>query len=316
MNTETTCLRAKDIFLFLIGNSESIRRVVRSPWSLVAGVLLVWSAGITRHYDLHNLIEQHRWMWAPFLVVIVSSFLIYFCLYFAFLRRRKGEEKGPGFFRQYPSFLGAFLLTAPIAWIYAIPVEHFTNADALASAKWNMGFLAIVSFWRVGLIAKVIVVMTKSPWWKALIVVFFPASVEAMLASSFEVMDIVGMMGGIELAPSEQFRVNSLEVISNVSLWIILATFITIWIPLKTVPTDIDGFVFVRQPAPRNALIAAALCLVAWFGYCLPFQINAELREPRQSMDRYVLREKARADAMRKSELEDTDPPDTELRPQ
>lgn len=263
MTSETTGLRAKDIFKFLIGNPESIRRVVRSPWSLVVGVLLVWGAGINRHYDLHNLIEQHRLVWLPFIMVLVSSSLIYFCIYFAFLRRKKEEEKRPGFFRQFPLFLGAFLLTAPIAWIYAIPVEHFTNADPLTSAKWNMAFLAIVSLWRVGLIAKVIVVMPKAPWWKALVVVFSPARLEAMLASAFEAMDIVGVMGGIELAPSEKFRVESLHVISGVSFWIMVVTFIAIWFPLKNDRGDVEGFVFVRQPAPRNALITDAICLVA-----------------------------------------------------
>jgi len=224
-------------------------------------------------------------MWAPLVVVLISSLFFFVIIYAGAVKPNAGGKAG-GFQEGYLSFLGVFLLTAPAAWVYAIPVEHFTGADALASAKWNMGLLALVSLWRVALIVRVVLVLTGATWWKSLLVVLFPASVEAFLGSFYGQLDIVGLMGGIELSPSAAFRSEALSLVNGVSFLIAVVTFIPALAPTRKKHSGKCGFRLEMDPPPRGALTTSGVCLAAWIAYAIPFQLDPELREPRLSIER------------------------------
>lgn len=280
---EESTLRPRDLFLFLVGNRESIRRVVRSRWTLPIGVILVWTAGIARHYDFHPLLTTPKWLWAPFLVAASTSFLAFLFVYLGILGF--SQRKGPNFFVQYLSFYGAFLMTAPIAWLYAVPVEHFLDADPLASARWNVALLAIVSLWRVGLIIRVIRVITRAPSWKIWFLVLLPLSCVTCLASISRSLDIVGLMGGAELTPAEEFRNSAYGFISVASFWIAVVCLIGACFPIGEENRGKGFFAFEGGSRPARALAAAGVVLLAWIAFSLPFQLDEKLREPRLSLE-------------------------------
>jgi hypothetical protein len=106
------------------------------------------------------------------------------------------------FFSGYWSFLGLYWMTAPLAWVYAIPVEHFlTEADATRANLWLLG---IVSLWRVLLITRVASVLW-SVWHIAafLPVMLFANSVLLLLVWMMP-KPVVEFMGGIRLSEADQ----------------------------------------------------------------------------------------------------------------
>lgn len=276
-------LRARDLFLFLIGSRESITRVVRSPWSLVIGVFFVWTAGIARHYDFHLLHEVTKWIWAPFLVAAVTSSLVYVLVFLSILGF--SGKRTPNFFLQYASFYGAFLMTAPIAWLYAIPLEQWLDSDPLRSAQGNIVLLAIVSLWRVVLTVRVVTVITQAPVWKTIFAVMLPLAVVTFFASILKSLDIVGIMGGVELTPTQEFKRDAYGLINISSFWIAILTLIGIFVPMGKARRGKGFFTWQLGPAPKGALVAGAVILLTWIGYALPFQLNSELREPRQKLE-------------------------------
>ncbi len=106
-----------------------------------------------------------------------------------------------GFWSRYRVFLGLYWMTAPLAWLYAIPVERYVSAgDAV---NWNLRFLALVSVWRVLLITRVLAVLTGATG-KQLIfpVMLFADTVAVTLVSQIDVQ-IFAVMGGVRLTEAE-----------------------------------------------------------------------------------------------------------------
>lgn len=281
-NDET--LRASDIFLFQLGNANAIRRIITSPWALLVGVVLVWTAGIARHYDFRRLHIEHQWIWAPFLVVLVSSFLIYSIFHLACYA---GRGSGARFFRQYAGFFSAFLFTAPIAWFYAIPIEHAFPGDPLTCAKINIGLLALVSFWRVWLMTRMLVVASKAGWVLCLGTVLLGASIEAFFGGIFKQLDVVGLMGGFELSPTQEFLSSSYSFIVTGSIVsaVIALLMVIIGRYYETREEPFPGFGDLSAK-PKGALIGVGVLLMVWQGIATPFQLNQELRKPRIELEK------------------------------
>ena len=76
--------------------------------------------------------------------------------------------------------MGLFWMTAPIAWLYAIPVERFFGSYSAAVA--NITLLGVVSLWRVLLMSRVIQVVTGRS--------YFRATLRVVMAASFEVLAV------------------------------------------------------------------------------------------------------------------------------
>ncbi len=278
--SEECALKPFDIFTFQLGRATAIRRVATCRWALLVGVFLVWTAGIARHYDFRQLHIEHQWIWAPFLVVLFSSILIFTIFWLVALL------KGGGMFHsQYLSFLALFLFTAPSAWLYAIPVEHLFPGDSLICAKINIALLGIVSLWRVLLMVRALIVLSGVGWPGAFGAVLLGASVEAFFGAFFKQLDVVGLMGGFELSPTQEFMSSAYGFISTGAF---ISGIVSIFFLIAHGMLRKGGLCFPewkKAAAPKPAIMAAVVVLAIWAGMAIPFQINESLREPRVTFE-------------------------------
>jgi hypothetical protein len=129
-------MRPADLLLFLVGHRGAIERIAASRAALGIGALLVLTAGIARNYDHLDLLRAPEWFLAPFLVSMFSGTIVFASAYWLLALGAVGKVAP-----QYLTFLSLFWLTAPCAWLYAIPVESST--DLLTATRFNVGFLAI-----------------------------------------------------------------------------------------------------------------------------------------------------------------------------
>jgi hypothetical protein len=96
-------------------------------------------------------------------------------------------------------------MTAPLAWIYAIPFERFmTPVEAMRANLWC---LALVSLWRVLLMMRVIQVITGCGWFTAVAVVMFFADTIALVAGALIPLPVPLFiyMGGVRMTPETAF---------------------------------------------------------------------------------------------------------------
>src|SRR5688572_9882644 len=147
------------IVQYLVGSRTAIERIAacrQAPW---LGLLFVFSAALAREYDGRDLLHEPWHLLLPLVASLATSFLLYLLL------RVVGWFRGAGwkpFFAGYWSFLGLYWMTAPLALLYAIPVERFF--DAADATRANLVLLGIVSLWRVLLITRVASVLWQSPF--------------------------------------------------------------------------------------------------------------------------------------------------------
>ena len=122
---------------YLVGNRAAILEVARSRQSILIGLLLVISATLAREYDTHDLRSQ-PWR----LVVSLGASLLMSGLLFGILQLRMlgQRENRPRLLEGQRIFLGLFWMTAPLAWLYAVPYERFLSD--IAAAKTNLWTLA------------------------------------------------------------------------------------------------------------------------------------------------------------------------------
>lgn len=200
---------------YLFGQAEAIRRVAGSRAALWTGLALVLLTSIARNYDQTLIAEKpFLWFFGSLLFSFVSATWMYLVVYKTFARRSssslgdlKISESGA-----WPSFLGLFWMTAPIAWIYAIPVERFL--DSVSATHANVALLGIVSLWRVLLMARVLQVTTRAPFLMALSWVLFAASVEVVVLVFFGgtfAKGIMRGMGGMRNSPEEEILMHAMS---------------------------------------------------------------------------------------------------------
>ena len=123
MKPASGIMRARDVLLYQLGQREAIEQAARNQRLPVIGVILVLITSVPRNYDQTYLGAVPWWPVIPLAFSFFSGAFVYSILARAFIRGvMKTENEGRGFFLQ---FLGLFWLTAPIAWLYGIPVERF-----------------------------------------------------------------------------------------------------------------------------------------------------------------------------------------------
>ncbi len=180
---------------FLFGNRQAICDIARCKRGLLIGFLLTLSAGFAREYDAEYLIAEPWHILISAEASLLASFVL-FVLLFAIAKRRKA--KTDWFFKTYLRFLTLFWMTAPLAWIYAIPVERFLEPlDAIVANLW---FLKIVSFWRVVLMIRIVMVFFGGSLFASAIAVIFFADLTMQIALGFAPFPILHIMGGVHLS--------------------------------------------------------------------------------------------------------------------
>jgi hypothetical protein len=125
---------------YLVGSRKAIEEIAANRWYLLIGFILVLTGGLARNYDGAYLpAEWHVLLHGP--AVSTVNALVLFSLLYAAARFRNGIT--PPFFAGFLSFLALFWMTAPMAWLYAIPYERFmTPVDAVAANLWTLAFVS------------------------------------------------------------------------------------------------------------------------------------------------------------------------------
>lgn len=200
---------------YLIGDAQAIREAAASKATFWIGIILVLITSIPRNYDQTYILEKPLlWVFGPLLFSIVSGTWLFLIAYYACWRRylplvdNWTRPKNPQAWR---AFMGVFWLTAPIAWLYAIPVERFM--DSVSAAKANVALLGIVSLWRVLLMTRVIQVLSGVHILRAFLWVLIPISIEVIILSffggAFTKRILAGMMG-MRNSPEEEILLAAL----------------------------------------------------------------------------------------------------------
>ena len=191
---------------FLIGNASAIREVAGNRAALWTGIGLVLLTGIARNYDQNYFLETPMWLIGPLIFSLFSGSFLYGILIRMIARRHfpLGQEKAV----QWPTFMALFWMTAPIAWLYAIPVERFV--DSYHAAQANLALLGIVSLWRVLLMSRILAVLFEIHYLRALLWVMIGASLEVIVVVFFAGFfdgsfgrRILAGMAGMRNAPEE-----------------------------------------------------------------------------------------------------------------
>jgi hypothetical protein len=193
---------------YLIGGRSAVLRIATTPRAGWLGGLFVLSAGFAREYGSHDLWSEPWHLVLPFGASLATSFLLFSLIFFVAVRRNVARRS---FWSTYFPFLALYWMTAPLAWLYAIPVEHLLSAPQATAA--NLALLAIVSVWRVSLMTRVVSVYFGAGVWAAFCLVMLFADTVALTILYFTPLPIFNIMGGIPLTESEQM-------IQEAALWV------------------------------------------------------------------------------------------------
>jgi hypothetical protein len=93
-------------------------------------------------------------------------------------------------------------MTAPLAWLYAIPVEQFMTPGE--ATRTNLCLLALVAVWRVALITRVVAVLFEASYGAAFFPVMLFADSLTVIILYLTPLPVFSIMGGIRLTESEQ----------------------------------------------------------------------------------------------------------------
>lgn len=198
----------RTLLRYLIGNRDAILRISRTPSAIWLGALFVLSAGLAREYDAKDLYHEPWHLVVPLVASLVTSFLLFSLVFVVALR--KSLERRP-FWATYQPFLSLYWMTAPLAWLYAIPVDRFLSAEGATAA--NLALLGVVSAWRVSLMVRVVSTYFGATQLAAFWLVMLFADTVALLILYFTPLPIFNIMGGIALSESEQM-------IQGVAFWV------------------------------------------------------------------------------------------------
>ena len=251
----------KTIASFLIGKRDAIEQIATSKGAFFLAALFIVSAGLARNYDHHVLVREPLWVFGPFAMTFFSSFFI-----FAFVKalgglRLSALKRIPTPCSNFFPFLRCFAMTAPLAWLYGIPVEQFTTA--LVATQFNFAVLLIVSFWRLILMMRVIVVLFNFTPLRAFCLISIPASIEMFFATLSKSFDIVGIMGGMKLTTAEQFLYEATRTVTAGSFFLFIAACLLIFFSKRG---DIQalGSAGNSSKISRPTWISAILIIALW----------------------------------------------------
>jgi len=248
---------------FLLGHPDSIRTVAASHASFWTGLILVLLTAIARNYDQTFILEKpFPWVLGPLLFSLFSGtwiFLVAYGIAWGYM-----DAERPPFLKAWPAFMGLFWMTAPIAWLYAIPVERLF--DSVTAAWANVALLATVSLWRVILMARVFQVLHGTRFLMALSWVLIPVSVEVLALYFFGggmAKRVMAGMMGMRNSPEEEVLLHAMGVALTAALWILPAAI------LSTIAWRMKSIAAPYPPRERGRLpwvsigIAAALWIIA-----------------------------------------------------
>lgn len=265
---------------FLLGQRDAILELAASKWTILIGAILVVSAGLAREYDGEDLINEPWHALRPRGASLASGTTLFLLVHCAvMLRSAKVERKPPSFERSYVIFLGMFWMTAPMAWLYAIPYERFMSpVDAIGVNLWT---LAIVAAWRVALITRVISVIYGISATPVFFVVMLFADAVVFAVVTMVPTPVIDVMGGIRhtdrdaLIASVTLTLTVLSVLTA-PVWILGSLFALGWLKpdWRVGPSE--------SSSPRSLLLFAVgsvLVFLPAMVFTQPEQVNRRKAE-------------------------------------
>jgi hypothetical protein len=178
---------------YLLGGREAILAIAGNRHALWIGLLFVLSAGFAREYDGEDLWNEPWHLALPLAASLVSSAVLFGLAYGVAVC--KGGAKRGDTFGCYLTFLGLFWMTAPLAWLYAVPYERFLSP--VDATRANLLTLGGVSLWRVALMVRVLTVVGGYSVGAAACLVMLFADVVALGLLTTLPIHLIDVMGGI-----------------------------------------------------------------------------------------------------------------------
>lgn len=299
-------MTARTILLYLFGHAGAIRAVAESRASFVTGLVLVLITTIPRNYDQTFIGESPlRWLFGSLAFSLVSGTWLYGVAYGWLARWRVEADEvqhqsfGTGYFSAWRGFMGLFWMTAPIAWLYALPVERFL--DSITATKVNIGLLATVSIWRVLLMARVFQVLCGVNFLIALAWVLLPAGIETFGATVFNGhfgKRLMAAMGGMRNSPEEDLIIHALGVAADAAMWVTPIALVLVFMLKPASVTPLPA----PQPGRVPTGLLAALA-VGWLAIAIVPQVELartarvsrliEQRKYREALDYLAVRKQS-----------------------
>jgi hypothetical protein len=255
---------------YLLGHAAAIREIATNRAALWTGIVLVLLTGIARNYDQNYALETPVWLIGPLVFSLFSGSFVYVIVVCCFAKRHLPQTPT---YSQWPTFMSLFWMTAPIAWLYAIPVERFFESYQAAQA--NLALLAVVSTWRVLLMSRALSVLFEVKPMRAFGWVLLAATLETIivvfLGSLFSPTfgrRVMAAMGGMRNAPEENLLSAALFTVWGWSWIVLLIVFILLAAlrfrgTVKALPSAMPG---------KTPWIALACLTAFWVLIAIPAQ--------------------------------------------
>ncbi|MBX3359077.1 MAG: hypothetical protein KF745_11705 [Phycisphaeraceae bacterium] len=252
-------MNIRTLLRYLVGSREAIMEIASTRWSLAVGAMFVLSASLARNYDGAYLPAE----WTVLLHGLAASIgnsLVLFGFVWLVVRLWKGQV--PGFLHGYLCFLGLFWMTAPMAWLYAVPYERFlTPVQAIKANAWTLAF---VSLWRVVLMTRVLAVLFAAPPFLVLCLMLPLADAIVLAAAVYMPAPLVDIMGGMQHTPED-------GLLASLNVWVQVVAVYSgpVWIIAGIIGVSSLRGSWQEPPrrvaaAPRGLLVLGALSIIAW----------------------------------------------------
>lgn len=273
-------MNAATLGRYLLGNSDAIWRIAVSRNAAWLGLLFVISAGFAREYDGVYLLAEPWHLALPLAASLGTSFVLFSLLWTIAGGGSRAEVSFPAAYR---SFLGLYWMTAPLAWLYAIPVERYLSAGD--SMRANLTLLGIVSVWRVFLMIRVAMLLFGAGIVGAVCVVMLFADAVALAVLYLTPLPIFDIMGGIRMSEAEWIiREMATAVAITGTLTFPVWFFGTLWQIGRNRWRVMIPAQSVNVPVARGLWGVAAASVLIW-GAVLPFtQREQQLRHQAEKL--------------------------------
>ncbi len=279
-------LRLTTVLRFLVGEKVAIKEIAADRGALWAGLAFCLSTAFARHYDNKCLVREPWFVLAPAGAALLTSSILFAAMYLFIAIKSRRIHRGYG--QAYLSFLGLYLMTAPLAWFYGIPYERFLNeVDAV---KARILILGLVTIWRVVLMSRVFSVLIPCSFFAAFSKLGTFALALFYTALMYARVPLIGFMGGVRVPPSAEPVVTAYQVVMFYGFFalVIGGIGLLVSICIKEPDWSLKGFLPVehRTIASRQLLIAA-LSVTLVFGAAMPitqreqwlrYQVEAEYK--------------------------------------
>ena len=266
----------KTLLGFLLFRRDSILSIASSSSARWLGMIFVLSAGFAREYDGEYLLAEPWHLLFPLAASVVGCVALLLLLRIISWYRMVRDVD---LLTMFGAMLNVYWMTAPLAWIYAIPFERFMDPGGATRA--NLMLLGIVSVWRVTLMIRSVSVLYAASLVAASMPVMVFCVAMGYTALSLIPSPVFMIMGGIRLTESE-------EIILGMRLWLIVGGVLTapIWLIGYLISCSVKSpwkwqlreFEEQNRSASKPAWILAFCSLAIWVPFLAWTQGEQQLR--------------------------------------